>query len=278
MADNVTLDVMTGGDVVAADDISGVKYQRVKIVVGADGVNDGDVASGNKLPVRATELETLLDSVEGYLDGVEGLLTTIDADTGGIATSLAIMDDWDNGASDGASVSGDVAHDSADAGEPVKIGYKAIAHGTNPTAVTANDRTNAYANRAGVPFVIGGHPNPLLVQLNITDANGAQTDTAIITVSTGAKIVVTHVAVTADHANTGDVGVRIGFGTANTPANDAAKVLLSHPGIAPGSGVVIGNGGGILGVGADDEDLRITCEDPANGALDIVVGYYTIDS
>jgi len=53
MAENVNITPGTG-DVVAADDISNVKYQRVKMVLGADGVNDGDVASGNPLPVDAT--------------------------------------------------------------------------------------------------------------------------------------------------------------------------------------------------------------------------------
>lgn len=51
MADNTTINVGTGGDVIADDDIGGVKFQRVKIALGADGVNDGDVASGNPLPV-----------------------------------------------------------------------------------------------------------------------------------------------------------------------------------------------------------------------------------
>lgn len=54
MADNVTLNSMTGGDTVAADDIGGVKFQRVKIVEGADGTNDGDVSSANPLPVVQT--------------------------------------------------------------------------------------------------------------------------------------------------------------------------------------------------------------------------------
>ena len=54
MADNVTLDTMSGGDTVAADDISGVKYQRVKLTLGADGVNDNDVASGNPIPAVLT--------------------------------------------------------------------------------------------------------------------------------------------------------------------------------------------------------------------------------
>jgi len=42
---------MTGGDDIGADDIASVKYQRVKLIHGADGVNDGDVSSVNGLPV-----------------------------------------------------------------------------------------------------------------------------------------------------------------------------------------------------------------------------------
>lgn len=51
MADNVVLNSGSGGDTAAADEILGIKYQRVKITLGADGVNDGDLASGNKMPV-----------------------------------------------------------------------------------------------------------------------------------------------------------------------------------------------------------------------------------
>lgn len=58
MADNTTLNTGTGGDVIATDDISGVKYQRVKIVQGADGVNDGDVSSTNPLPIDGTVVVT----------------------------------------------------------------------------------------------------------------------------------------------------------------------------------------------------------------------------
>lgn len=50
MADNTTLNPGTLGDVIATDDISGVKFQRVKLVHGADGVNAGDVSSTNGLP------------------------------------------------------------------------------------------------------------------------------------------------------------------------------------------------------------------------------------
>lgn len=51
MADNTTINTGSGGDTIATDDIGGVKYQRVKITLGADGVTDGDVASGNAMPV-----------------------------------------------------------------------------------------------------------------------------------------------------------------------------------------------------------------------------------
>lgn len=65
MADNVETNAGTGGAVVASDDIAGVQFQRVKIVVGADGVNDGDVASGNPLPVAQATAASLNAEVQG---------------------------------------------------------------------------------------------------------------------------------------------------------------------------------------------------------------------
>jgi hypothetical protein len=172
-----------------------------------------------------------------------------------------------------ATVVGSVAHDGVDSGNPQKIGARAIAHGTNPTAVAAADRTDLYANRAGVQFVIGGHPNIVTIEAAYT---AAQTDTAIVTIAGGLKIVVTSIAATCDNANTVDVGIRVGFGTANTPTTTG--VVLTHPGIAPGSGVVLGNGAGMLGVGADGEDLRVTCEVPTTGSIRVLVTYFTIES
>lgn len=51
MADNTELNPGSGGDIAATDDIAGVKYQRVKFTLGADGINDGDVHAGNPMPV-----------------------------------------------------------------------------------------------------------------------------------------------------------------------------------------------------------------------------------
>jgi hypothetical protein len=60
MADNTPLNPGTGGDVIASDDIGGVKYQRNKLIHGADGVNDGDVSTSNPLPVTLGLTDTQL--------------------------------------------------------------------------------------------------------------------------------------------------------------------------------------------------------------------------
>lgn len=290
--DNAVLDTIDAVlDTINAKLVTGTVIGDVNLGATDNAVLDAIAASVSAIDTDAT-------TIIGHVDGIEGLLTTIDADTGNIATSvanidtdtstiithtsnsatsLAILDDWDNAASDGASVSGDVAHDTADAGEPVKVGMRAVAMKANPTEVAANDRTDWLAGVHGVPFVLGGHPNILSQNLTVTDADGAQTDTAIITAAANVAIVVTAIEVTADNANTGDVGCRIGFGTANTPAQDAAQVIMNHTGIAPGSGIVKGDGSGILGIGASNEDLRVTCEDPAGGNLSITVTYFTTD-
>lgn len=52
MSDDVRLNVGTGGDLIAADDIDGVKYPRMKLVHGPDGTNAGDVSTSNGLPVQ----------------------------------------------------------------------------------------------------------------------------------------------------------------------------------------------------------------------------------
>ena len=172
----------------------------------------------------------------------------------------------------GTQVTGDTLHDDPDSGRPLKVGGKAIAYGANPTAVAAADRTDLYANRHGIPFVIGGHMNSVTLRATYT---GAQTDTALVTVGGGTKIVVTQVLVTAANGNTSYPSVIIGFGTTTTPTT--TSVVASHPGVPNGGGFSRGDGGGLLGVGADGEDLRITSGSPG-GTLDVVVTYFTIES
>lgn len=107
MADDV--DIKDGNDAlvtIAGDEISSKKYQRIKLIHGADGVNAGDVSSANPLPVTDTGHATnaalitatnaLLTLTNGYVDGLEGLLgvlhtdlLTVDGHVDGLETAVA---------------------------------------------------------------------------------------------------------------------------------------------------------------------------------------------
>lgn len=245
------------------------------------GVDIGDVDVTSVTPgTTASSLGKAEDAIHNTGDvGVMALAVSNEANTARAADGdyLPIATDTEGNVR----VVGNRDHDAVDAGEVVGVGGRAIAHGANPTAVAAADRTAWYFNRAGVPFVMGGHPNIVNKHIQVTDADGAQTDVALVTVGAGSKIIVTRYSVTVDSATTatGGVAVRMGFGTANTPSNDAnSGMLMAHSGIPAGGGIAEGDGSGIIGMGADNEDLRLTCEDPTGGNIDIVVSYYTIES
>lgn len=71
----------------------------------------------------------------------------VEDNSAAILLDTAIISEWDNTASDGASVSGDTAHDAVDVGEPVKIGGKGVT--TEPSAVGDDDRVDAYFDVKG---------------------------------------------------------------------------------------------------------------------------------
>lgn len=162
-----------------------------------------------------------------------------------------------------------------------RLGAVAAAHGSNPTAVTAGADAKVFSNRAGILFTIGGHPNTITRTCRWADADGAQTNTACVTVSTGSKIVVTHVMADCDGSNTNPTNIKVGYGTSTLPSDattGANGILASFDGVPAGLGFAKGNGGGILGIGADDEDVRYTGEDPVGGACSVSVSYFTIES
>lgn len=130
MADNTVLDPGTGGDVVAMDDIAGVKYQRVKLVLGADGVNDGDVASGNAMPVTAASLTTIASAVSTHdavaTDGHGGMVMLAkrrDSD------ATAMVQD------------GDFGFISLDENQRVKVSTQPASYAVGTGNITANAQT-----------------------------------------------------------------------------------------------------------------------------------------
>jgi hypothetical protein len=120
MADNVELDPGSGGATVATDDAgAGGHVQIIKLAISADGsatVIPADADNGLDVDVTRVQGTVTVDgsgvtqpvsgtvgvtgvstaanqtTVIGHLDGVEGLLTTIDADTGNIVTSVQTLD------------------------------------------------------------------------------------------------------------------------------------------------------------------------------------------
>lgn len=202
--------------------------------------------------------------------------------TGGGTEAAALRVTLANDSTGTMAVYGDVAHDAIDSGgkNPVKIGGYATNFGTNPTTVGNGDRTHINANRQGMLWTIGGHPNLQSAEY-ITTA--AQTDDTILpAISAGTRYIIMGITVIASAANSVNTSVRIGFGTASVPAQGASgadavtKVVLSHPNIPPGSGFSKGYASSVVGVGGDDEELRITCSVPTGGSIVVQVDYFTI--
>jgi hypothetical protein len=109
MASNTTLNTGSGGDVIATKerthDGDATKVQVVALagVSGTEGSYTfgdigGDATNGLDVDVTRSALPTGASTsanqttIIGHLDGVEGLLTTIDADTGAMLTSLQTID------------------------------------------------------------------------------------------------------------------------------------------------------------------------------------------
>lgn len=244
------------------------------VLTAAGALIAGDAANG--LDVDVTRMAALVAGTANIGD-VDVLTVPADpfganADaasaTGSISAKLRFM-------AAGTPVAGTVAHDGPTANNPVTTGGRAIAHGTNPTAVAAADVTDSLHNRAGIPFTIGGHPN--IVTVKHTTITTAVTDVAVVTVAGGLKIVVTSFQFTLDNASTVFPTVLLGFAATNTPTTTG--VIGAHGGVPAGGGFGRGDGSGIIGIGADGEDLRITTTGNATGnGLQLVVTYYTIES
>lgn len=87
MADDIVLSAAVGvGDTVAADEIASKKYQRVKLIHGADGVNDGDVSTANGLPVKGTGTAGTANAGVITVQGIASMTPVQIADNGGSVT------------------------------------------------------------------------------------------------------------------------------------------------------------------------------------------------
>jgi hypothetical protein len=74
MADNVGYTPGSGATV-SADEILGILFQRIKLTLGADGVNDGDVSSSNPMPIAA--YGELIEAIEAMRMAIQALTRTV---------------------------------------------------------------------------------------------------------------------------------------------------------------------------------------------------------
>lgn len=192
MADNTTLNAGTGGDVIASDDIAGVKYQRVKLALGADGAA-ADAAVGGGTEATSLRVTIASDST-GVLsvDDNGGALTVDNAGTfavqvdGAALTALQLIDNIVL-AEDAAHVSGDV-------------GVQALAVRSDTLAAkagTTGDYSPLQVDAAGALYT------------RVVSSTGAtidpQVDDAAFTAATSLVSVIAGVA-TSDSVDSGDAG------------------------------------------------------------------------
>jgi hypothetical protein len=246
-------------------------------VFGSDGTNDQQIST------NATGHVNIADG--GNTITVDGTVTA-DAGTGTFAISAAALPLPAGAATSalqladghGVAAAGDVAHDGADSGNPVKIGHQVVEFGADPPRASADsDRTNSTATPDGAQWVMAGHPNIITREFMSSDTE-ADTD-MLGAVGATDHVVVMGLSVMVDGTVSNNPAVRIGFGATTVPTEPATGagvngVVLSHPGLVGGSGVERGNAGQPIAIGGAGEELRCDISTITGGQINIIITYY----
>lgn len=128
---------------------------------------------------------------------------------------------------------GGIAHDSADSGNPIKIGARAAATLSDDTIVSNADRVDAVADLDGCSLVRTGFPLGDLVSERVTDTSGTSTAFTNFGAVASTRNYITAIVVYNSSATAGTIDFRDGT---------AGSVLFTVPIPATG-GAVITNGG-----------------------------------
>jgi len=131
---------------------------------------------------------------------------------------------------------GGITHDSADSGNPVKIGARAAATLSDDTMVANGDRTDAVSDLDGAIVMRTGFPLGDLISERVTDTSGTSTAFTNFGATASTRNYVTAIVVYNSSATAGTIDFRDGTGGA---------VLWTVPIPATG-GAVISNGGAPL--------------------------------
>lgn len=125
--------------------------------------------------------------------------------------------------------------------------------------------TNVYTQYIGTDRTPGGLVEtvlgtPATLRVSYT---AAQTNVTVKAPASGKRLALMRIAAKLSPDCPGNIAIKVGFHASVTPTG--ADCVFSNPGLAPGQPDRDGNGEGILGIGAADVPLLITCDDPRGG-------------
>lgn len=172
----------------------------------ADGVT---VATGNNTsPPNSTKFATDDAGAAGHVPLVkiaysaDGSSTAVDADSSGLKVQVSSGSVTASGSVD---VLGDTAHDAADSGDPVKVGFKAA--NALPTAVANADRANGISDLFGRQLV--SHIDPAMQVWKRATRTTSGT-TVVWDPSSGKRIALTYLSIGTSGTTAGKVTVWLG--------------------------------------------------------------------
>jgi len=259
MADNTTLSTGSGGDVIASDDITSVKYQRVKLTLGADGVNDGDVASGNPLPVSdaagSLTVDNAVISIVGGGTEAAAQRVTIANDS----TGLLSVDD------NGSSLTVDNATISVVGGGTEATAQRVTLANDSTGLLSVDDNAGSLTIDNAALSVTGGGVEATALRVTI-----ASDSTGVLSVDDNGGALTVDGTVTAAQATASSLNAQIQGTTARDAAVGANPLLgggRSHIAIGTAPSAV-GTDGDLVDVWCDDVGRQVV----VNGAPSRVAG------
>jgi hypothetical protein len=104
------------------------------------------------------------------------------------------------------------AHDAADAGNPIKIGARAVTSLDDATLVAANDRTDLYADLDGVLITKPSCPLSDILVERVSNTDGNSTASTVFGATANVRNHITTIAVYNDSTSNGFIDFRDGTG------------------------------------------------------------------
>jgi len=283
LADNTLLNAGTGGDTIRDKDRAGVKTQIVAVDLNPAGA---ETLMAGVMPVSDNSGSLTVDDGGGSLtvDGtvsVSGAVPITDnsgsitVDNGGTFAVQATATQAGTWTVQPGNTANTTAWKVDASSVPVPItdngGSLTVDAAQLPSSLTANGNLKVAMQETALPSVLT-RSNKVLA------SDGAQTNAALVS-TTSNQIVLTRLSIACSHANSVDVAVKVGFAAATLGSSTLAGtdgIVYESGAILAGGGITMGDGSGILAIGASGEDLRLTCGVPTGGAVDISYSYYTV--